>query len=80
MMEAKVSSEISVCCYQSTWHHIVTVRMSLNFIVGCWGYTCDREDRVSGERSVTILHSSYKSRDSGKNDTGTERERERVRE
>jgi hypothetical protein len=25
----------------------VTVRLSLNFIVGCWGYTLDREDRVS---------------------------------
>jgi hypothetical protein len=25
----------------------VTVRLSLNFIIGCWGYTVDREDRVS---------------------------------
>jgi hypothetical protein len=35
---------------------------------------------VNGETSVTILHSSQKSRDRGKNDTGTERERERERE
>jgi hypothetical protein len=25
----------------------VTVRLSLNFIVGCWDYTVEREDRVS---------------------------------
>jgi hypothetical protein len=25
----------------------VTVRLSLNFIVQCWGYILDREDRVS---------------------------------
>jgi hypothetical protein len=31
---------------------------------------------VSGEMSVKILHCSWKSRDRGKNDTGTERERE----
>jgi hypothetical protein len=61
-------------------HVSVTVRLSLNFIIGCWGYTLDREDRVSGETSVTILHSSWKSRDHGKNDTGKERERERERE
>jgi hypothetical protein len=53
---------------------IVNVRLSLNFIIGCWGYTIDREDKVSGETSVTILHNSQKSRDRGKNDTGTERE------
>jgi hypothetical protein len=33
-------------------------RLSLNFLIGCWGYTVDREDRVSGEASVTVLHSS----------------------
>jgi hypothetical protein len=26
---------------------VVIVRLSLNFIIGCWGYTVDREDRVS---------------------------------
>jgi hypothetical protein len=25
----------------------VAVKLSLNFIIGCWGYTLDREDRVS---------------------------------
>jgi hypothetical protein len=25
----------------------VTVTLSLNFIIGCWGYTVDIEDRVS---------------------------------
>jgi hypothetical protein len=25
----------------------VTVRLSLNFIIGCWGSALDREDRVS---------------------------------
>jgi hypothetical protein len=25
----------------------VTVKLSLNFIIGCWGYTLDREYRVS---------------------------------
>jgi hypothetical protein len=28
-------------------HKVVTVRLSLNFIIGCWGYTVDSEDRVS---------------------------------
>jgi hypothetical protein len=37
---------------------LVTVRLSLNFIIGCWGYTLDREDRVSGETSVAVLYSS----------------------
>jgi hypothetical protein len=27
--------------------YVVTVRLSSNFIIGCWGYTLDREDRVS---------------------------------
>jgi hypothetical protein len=53
----------------------VTVRLSLNFIIGCWGYTHDREDIVSGKMNVTILHSSQKSRDRGENDTGTESKR-----
>jgi hypothetical protein len=33
---------------------------------------------VSGETSVTVLHSSCKSRDRGKNNTGTERESKRM--
>jgi hypothetical protein len=37
---------------------VVTVRLSLNFIIGCWGYTLDREGRVSGETCVTVLCSS----------------------
>jgi hypothetical protein len=26
---------------------LITIRLSLNFIIGCWGYRFDREDRVS---------------------------------
>jgi hypothetical protein len=37
---------------------VVTVRLSLNFILGVKIDTVNREDRVSGEMSVTILHSS----------------------
>jgi hypothetical protein len=37
----------------------------------------DRTELVNGETSVTIFHSSYKSRDRGSNGTGTERVRER---
>jgi hypothetical protein len=37
----------------------------------------ERTKLVRGEMCVTILSSSYKSRDRKKNDTGTERERER---
>jgi hypothetical protein len=33
----------------------VTVILSLNFIIGCWGYTLDREERVGGETSVAIF-------------------------
>jgi hypothetical protein len=25
---------------------VVTVRLSLNFIIGCWGYAVGRENRV----------------------------------
>jgi hypothetical protein len=39
----------------------------------------ERTELVSGEKSVTVLHSSYKTRDRGKNDTGTEREKENDR-
>jgi hypothetical protein len=52
----------------------VTVRLSLNFISGVKIYTLEREDRVSGAKSVTVVHSSQKSRFGGKNDTGTDRE------
>jgi hypothetical protein len=33
---------------------IVTVRLSLNYILGVKIYTFDRDDRVSGETSVTV--------------------------
>jgi hypothetical protein len=36
----------------------VNFRLGLNFNIEFWGYTLDREDKVSGEISVTILHSS----------------------
>jgi hypothetical protein len=37
----------------------VTVRLSLNFIIGCWGYTLDKSTKlVSGETCGTVLHSS----------------------
>jgi hypothetical protein len=42
-------------CFEET---TVTVRLSLNLFIGCWGYTLDREDKVSGETSVMILLSS----------------------
>jgi hypothetical protein len=60
-----------------TIKNTVTVKLSVDFILGVKIYTLDREDRVSGETSVTVLHSSEKSRDREENDTGTERERER---
>jgi hypothetical protein len=28
------------------WYLFVTIRLNLNFIIGCWGYTLDREERV----------------------------------
>jgi hypothetical protein len=34
--------------------HSETVRLILNSIIGCWGYTLDREDKVSEDKSVTI--------------------------
>jgi hypothetical protein len=37
---------------------VVTVRMSLNFSIGWWGYTLDRENKLGGETCVTVLHSS----------------------
>jgi hypothetical protein len=37
----------------------VSVRLSVHFIIGCWGYTLiDRTELVSGEICVTVLHSS----------------------
>jgi hypothetical protein len=41
--------------------------LSLNFIIGFWDYTLDRQDKVSGETSL-------ESRDRGKNDIETENE------
>jgi hypothetical protein len=35
------------CCHGESIDGDVTVRLSLNFITGCWGYTCEREDRLS---------------------------------
>jgi hypothetical protein len=36
----------------------VTVILSLNFIIGCWGYTLiERTELVRGETIVTDLHS-----------------------
>jgi hypothetical protein len=51
---------------------IVTVKLSLNFIIGCWGYTLDREDRVSGKTSVTVCIAVSRRIERGKNDTGRE--------
>jgi hypothetical protein len=57
----------------------VKVGLSFNFLL-CWGYTRDRENRVSGEASVMLSQSSSKSRDRGeKMIGGGERERERER-
>jgi hypothetical protein len=53
---------------------IYDVKIS-GFILVVNMYTLDREDRVSGVTSVTLLHSSQKSRDRGKNYTGTEKEK-----
>jgi hypothetical protein len=44
----------------------VTVRLNLNVISDVRSYALDREDRVSGETIVTILHSSYRNRNVGK--------------
>jgi hypothetical protein len=38
--------------------NLVTVRLSLNFILGVKIYTVERTELVSGETCVTILHSS----------------------
>jgi hypothetical protein len=38
----------------------VTVRLGFSFVIGCWVCTLDREDRVSGETSVMVLHSSLR--------------------
>jgi hypothetical protein len=54
----------------------VTVRLRFNFIIGCWAYTLDREDRVSGEMSVTVCIAVSRAAIMEKSNTGTERERE----
>jgi hypothetical protein len=53
--------------------------LNLNFIIGWWGYTLDREDR---QTSVTICIAGTRAKIVGKCNTGTERERvrERLRE
>jgi hypothetical protein len=45
---------------------LVTVRLSLNFILGVNIYILDREDRVSGETVVTVSIAVSKSTDRGK--------------
>jgi hypothetical protein len=56
----------------------VAVKLILNFIIGCWYYTLDRTKLVSGDTSVTVCIADSRGRQRGKNNTGTERERERV--
>jgi hypothetical protein len=70
---------------QQNKFQVVTVRLSLNFITGHWGYTLDRENRVScwGEAVVTICIAVSRAVIVGKlskEQRQRERERERERE
>jgi hypothetical protein len=58
-----------------TLRHFVTIRLSLNFIIGCWDYTFDREDRVSGETCVTVCIAVSRRIHRGRNDAGRESDR-----
>jgi hypothetical protein len=63
--------------YISVSEKIVTIRLSLNFILGVKIYTLDREARVSGKTSVTIFIAVRRAEIVGK---VIQEQRERVRE
>jgi hypothetical protein len=58
------------------YYTAVTVRLSLNFILGVKIYTLNREDRVSEETSVTVCIPVSRAEIVGKFNTGTDREKE----
>jgi hypothetical protein len=47
----------------------VTVRLSLNFFIGCWDYALDSEDRVNGETCVTVCIAVSRRIQRGRNHT-----------
>jgi hypothetical protein len=46
--------------------------VSLNFIIECWDYTLDRENKVSGETCVTVCIAVSRRVQRGRNDAGRE--------
>jgi hypothetical protein len=59
---------------ENTFLQLVTIRLSLNLFIGCWGYTLDREDKsyLVEEAVLTVCIAVSRAEVVLKFNTGTE--------